>query len=87
MSGCVMGDVAAAVAFEPIDVDPAAVEVEREELAAIFGGPVVAQVDHGAAVGVAAAELVVDGVVANYRSFSRRVRHFPLAGRDRRPRL
>src|SRR5262245_66078812 len=60
--GLVAGDVAAAVALEPIDVDAAAVEVERQQLAAIFGGPVVAEVDAGAAVGVAAAELVA-GVV------------------------
>ena len=60
--GLVAGDVAAAFAVEPIDVDAAAVEVEGEELAAIFGGPVVAEIDAGAAVGVAAAELV-DGVV------------------------
>src|SRR4051812_7329625 len=48
-------DVAAAFAVEAIDVDPAAVEIEGEEFAAVFGGPVVAEVDAGAAVGVAAA--------------------------------
>src|SRR5262249_45623945 len=33
---------------------------ERQQFAAVFGGPVVAQIDAGAAVGVAAAELVVN---------------------------
>ena len=61
--GGVVADVAAAVAFEPIDVDAAAMEIEREQLAAIFGGPIVAQINAGPAVGVAAAELIVDGVV------------------------
>src|SRR5438309_10228971 len=56
--GLMAGDVAAALAVEAIDVDAAAVEVEGEELAAVFGGPVVAEIDASAAVGVAAAELV-----------------------------
>src|SRR5215207_8797783 len=54
--GFVADDVAAAFAVEAIDVDAAAVEVESEELATVFGGPVVAEVDAGTAVRVAAAE-------------------------------
>src|SRR6476661_10159362 len=60
--GLVAGDVAAPFALQAIDVDPPAVEVERQEFAAVFGGPVVAQIDARAAVGVAAAELVARGV-------------------------
>src|SRR5438067_1333633 len=60
--GFVAGDVAAAFALEPIDIDAAAVEVERKQLAAVFGWPVVAQIDARAAVSVAAAELVAGGV-------------------------
>src|SRR5262249_44761826 len=58
--GLVAGDVAGTLALQSIDVDPAAVEIERQQFAAVFGGPVVAQIDAGAAVGVAAAELVVN---------------------------
>src|SRR3954454_5569569 len=60
--GLVAGDVAPAFAVEPIDVDPAAVEVEGEQLAAVFGGPVVAKTDARAAVRVPAAEFVAGGV-------------------------
>ena len=57
--GLVAADVAAPVALEPLDVDPPAVEVQGEELAAVGVGPLVGQVDHQAAVGVAAAAAVV----------------------------
>src|SRR4051812_10414138 len=43
--GFVPADVTAPRAFEPLDVHAAAVEVEREELAAILGRPLVAEID------------------------------------------
>ena len=47
----VFADVAGAAALEDFLICAAAVVVEREQLAAIRGGPVVAQVDHRAACG------------------------------------
>src|SRR6476469_2402826 len=57
--GGVVSDVAAAVGLERVAVEPLPVDVEHEGLVAVFGGPVVAEVDHAAAVGVSAAEVVV----------------------------
>ena len=53
----VFADVAAAAAFEAVHVGAEAVEIQREEGAAIRVGPVVALINHEAAVGVAAAGL------------------------------
>ena len=57
-----VGDVAGALALEQVVVDAVAVDVAREDAVAILVGPVVAQVDHRAGVGVAAAGLAVLGV-------------------------
>src|SRR5687768_13398401 len=57
--GRMLGDVAAAVPIQPVANQSLAVDVEQEGVAAVFGGPVVAKVDHAAAVGVPAAEFVV----------------------------
>ncbi len=57
----VAADVSAALALEPLDVHPPAVEIQGEELAAILGRPLVGQVDHQAAVRVAAAAAAVVG--------------------------
>ena len=62
-----LGDVAAALAHEHVAVEPLAVDVEREDVAAIFGGPVVAEIDHAAAVGVAAAGVAVRAAAAARR--------------------
>ena len=78
--GFMAGDVAAAFALEPIDVDAAAVEVEGEELAAVFGGPVVAEIDARAAVGVAAAESVVAGAGASLPAVIRQAAALGLGG-------
>src|SRR5262245_13862297 len=56
--GPVMGDEAAALGFEQVDVEAVAVDVVHEDRAAIFLGPGPALIDHAAGVGVAAAELV-----------------------------
>ena len=56
--GPVAGDVAAAGPLQPLAVEPAAVEVPREQVAPILGGPGPSQIDHRAGVGVAAAEVV-----------------------------
>src|SRR5262245_9274094 len=74
----VAGNVAAAFALEPIDVNAAAVEVEGEELTTVFSGPVVAQVDARAAVGVAAAERVISSMVADVAAVSFGIRGFSL---------
>ena len=60
----VLGDVAAPFALQLVAVEPLAVDVEREGVAAILGRPVVAQVDHAAAVGVAAAGVAVGSLPA-----------------------
>src|SRR3954454_15739191 len=60
--GLVAGDVARAFTLEPIDVDPPAVQIERQQLSAVFGGPIIAQINARAAVGMSAAELVASGV-------------------------
>ena len=57
--GLVMGDVARALALEPVVVDAVAVDVAGVDAVAVRVGPVVAQVDHRADVGVAAAGLAV----------------------------
>jgi len=57
-SRTVLGHVAAAVAFEDFLIGTASVEIQREEPAAKFGGPVVALVNHHSDVGVAAAQVV-----------------------------
>ena len=54
--GGVFADVAAALAFQFVDVDAVAVEVAGEDGAVVFFGPVAALVDEHADVGVAAAE-------------------------------
>src|SRR5207253_2411226 len=59
-------DVAAPLAIEPIDVDSPAVEIERQQFAAVFGRPLVGQIDHRPAVSVAAAELVAPPAVFAY---------------------
>ena len=51
-----VADVAASpCGVEHVDVEPAAVDVVHEELVAVLLGPGAAEVDHRAAVGVAAA--------------------------------
>ena len=57
----VAADVSAPAPFQPLDVEPPAVEIEGEELAAVRLGPLVGEVDHQSAVRVAAAEAVVFG--------------------------
>jgi hypothetical protein len=59
--GLMPADGSAPLALEPLDVHPPAVEVEGEQLAAIFRRPLVGQVDHQPAVGVAAAAPAVVG--------------------------
>src|SRR5436309_9306491 len=54
-----MRDVAGAFAFEDVVVDAIAVQVAHEDGVAILFGPIVAQVDHGADVGMAAARLAM----------------------------
>ena len=56
--GRVFADVTAAAAFEDFLIGAAAVEIQREQTAAILGGPVVALVNHHADVGVAATQVV-----------------------------
>ena len=59
----VTGDVAGALALEDLGVGAAAVEVERVKLIAKRGGPVVAEVDHHAHMGVTPA-VSVGGTIA-----------------------
>src|SRR5438067_13118495 len=51
-------DVAAAGAFQNFLIGAAAMEIQREKMAAIFGGPVVALINHHPDVSVTAAEIV-----------------------------
>src|SRR5207253_6226958 len=64
----VAGDVGRAVALEDVVVDAVAVEVAHEHAAAVAGRPVVAEVDHAAGVGVAAAGFGVGVIVVFGRS-------------------
>ena len=54
----VVANVAAPLAFEQFLISPPAMKIPGEEMAAVFLGPVVAQIDHQPGVGVAAAEIV-----------------------------
>ena len=54
----VVANVAAPLAFEQFLIGPPAMKIPGEEMAAVFLGPVVAQIDHQPGVGVAAAEIV-----------------------------
>src|SRR5436190_15475417 len=65
--GSVFSDVAAAVRLERVAVEALAVDVEHKGVAAIFGGPVVTQIDHAADVGVAAAKIIVCRAAAGGR--------------------
>ena len=57
--GHVLGHVAGGLSFELIDVQPLAVDVEREETVAVLGGELVAEIDHRPRVRVAAARFAV----------------------------
>ena len=61
------GEVTGAAAFEQLVVDAMAVNVEREEGVAIAVGPVVPEVNHSAAVRVAAAGCVVLRMLRPFR--------------------
>src|SRR5437868_15336064 len=65
--GAVMGDVAAAVRLQDVTVQALTMDVEHEGIAAILGGPVVAQVDHAADVGMSAAVIVMRRPAASGR--------------------
>ena len=52
----VQANIARAAAFEQILVDAAAVKIQRKKMAVIFFRPIVGQINHQAAVGMAAAE-------------------------------
>ena len=54
----VFADVAAALAFEDFLIGAAAMEIQREKPAAIFGGPIVALINHHPDVRMAATEIV-----------------------------
>ena len=58
--GLVPPDEAAARAIEPLDVDAPAVKVQGEQLVPIGRRPLVGEVDHHAAMGVATAAVVVE---------------------------
>src|SRR5262249_10111553 len=62
--GGVAADVAAAAPVQHVAVDAVAVEVTGEEAVAVEIGPVVAEVEHAAGVGVAAAGDAVDAPAA-----------------------
>ena len=51
----VMGDVTGALPLQDVLIDAVAVDVAHEDAIAIFVGPVVAEIDHAAGVGMAAA--------------------------------
>ena len=63
-------DVAAAFAFEALHVGAAAMQVEREELVAERGRPLIGLVDHHADVGMSAAE-IIGPAIARILPFSR----------------
>ena len=62
--GRVFAHISAAAAFEDVLIGAAAVEVQGEEAAAIFGGPVIALVNHHPDVHMTAAEAIRGGRVA-----------------------
>src|SRR4051812_37152731 len=50
--------IASPVPLEPFDIHALPVEIERKEAAAVLVGPVVAEVDHAAGMGVPAPEVI-----------------------------
>src|SRR6185312_10399161 len=57
--GVMVSHVAASLALELFIVDAPTVQVERKQPAAVIGGPLLGQIDHRTAVGMAAAAPVV----------------------------
>jgi len=51
--GCGVADVTGAARGEEIHIEARAVDVVHDELVAVFGGPVIGEIDHGPGVGVA----------------------------------
>src|SRR5579875_284261 len=59
-----MSDVAGAVPFQHVLIDAVTVQVTHENMMTILVGPIVAEVDHGAGMGVAAAGNIVYALAA-----------------------